>query len=79
MIRTISVKDARSQLKSILDRVAAGQEVAIMRRGKVVARLVPPYRHEKRLPSLKAFRATIKVSGPPLSTTVLDARNEERA
>jgi len=78
-MQTISVKNARSQLKSILDRVQAGEEVAILRRGKVIARLVPPSPLAMRLPSLKAFRASIKKSGPPLSTTVREARNEERA
>jgi len=77
-MQTISVKNARSKLKSILDRVAAGEEVAILRRGKVIARLVPPTPPAKRLPSLKAFRASIKISGPPLSTIVREARNEER-
>ncbi len=76
---TISVRDARTQLRTLLDRVAAGEEVAIMLRGKVVARLVPPSsRRANRLPSLKSFRESIRVSGTPLSRTVLQNRKEER-
>ena len=74
----INVKDARSQLKQLLDRVAAGEEIAIQRHGKTVARLVPPSPSKKRLPSLQAFRSSIRVSGVPLSTTVIQNRKNER-
>ena len=67
------------EIIGIRDRVAAGEEVAIMRRGKVVARLVPPAsRRAKRLPSMKSFRESIRASGTPLSRTVLQNRREER-
>ncbi len=78
MITTINVKEARSQLKHLLDRVAAGEEIAIQRHGKTVAHLVPPAPSKKRLPSLKAFRSSIRVSGTPLSTTVIQNRKSER-
>jgi len=35
----IKVKDARSKLSSLLDRVEKGEEIIITRRGKKVARL----------------------------------------
>ncbi len=62
---TINVKEVRSLLKQRLDRVAAGEEIAITRHGKTVARLVPPRPSSKRLPSLKSFRSTICITGPP--------------
>ena len=34
--------EAKSRLGQLLDRVEAGEEIIITRRGKVVARLVPP-------------------------------------
>ncbi len=34
--------EAKNKLGQLLDRVEAGEEIAITRRGKVVARLVPP-------------------------------------
>jgi prevent-host-death family protein len=75
---TINVKDARSQLKALLDRVAGGEEVVLKRHGKVVARLVPPSRKAKRLPSLKAFRASISLKGLSLSETVIKNRADAR-
>ena len=75
---TINVRDARTQLKTLLDRVSAGEEIAIQRHGKTVAKLVPPSPSQKRLPSLKSFRSSLKHSGPPLSKTVLKQRNTER-
>ena len=38
----VSVRDARSHLRSIVNRVSAGEEVVILRRGKEVARIGPP-------------------------------------
>lgn len=39
---TISASDARQTLPAQLDRVEAGEEIAITRHGRVVALLVPP-------------------------------------
>ena len=75
----ISVKDTRRQLKTLLDRVAAGETIAVARRGTVIAKLVPPKTRTKRLPSLVTLRRTIKPKGRPLSTLVQDARMEDRA
>lgn len=47
----INVKDARSRLSSLLDRVRVGGEVIILRRGKEVARLVPPEGEGRPLPT----------------------------
>ena len=73
----VNVKDARSQLSALLDRVEKGEEIIIKRRGKSVAKMVPPGKVSN-LPSLKEFRASLKVRGKPLSQTVIDARKEER-
>ncbi|MGM0681272.1 MAG: type II toxin-antitoxin system Phd/YefM family antitoxin [Thermodesulfobacteriota bacterium] len=74
----ISVKDARSRFSSLLDMVQSGDEVVILRRGKEVARLVPPRKREKFLPDLNSFRNSLKLSGDPLSTTVISDRERER-
>ena len=73
----VNVKDARGQLSALLDRVGKGEEIIIKRRGKRVAKIVPPG-NVGTLPSLKDFRASLKVRGKPLSQTVIDARKEER-
>ncbi len=74
----INVKKARGEFSSLLKRVEKGEEVIILRRGKQVARLVPLQAAKSRLSSLKEFRASIRVSGEPLSRIVVRAREEER-
>ena len=73
----VNVKNARSNLSSLLDRVEAGEEIIITRRGKKVAKMVLP-QAEDHLPSLKDFRSSFKVDGKPMSQEVIDARREER-
>jgi prevent-host-death family protein len=74
----VSVKQARESFKKLLDEVEAGGQVIILRRGKEVARLVPPASTRKRpRPDLGAFRASIRVKGEPLSRTVIRARRED--
>ena len=73
----VNVKEARSKLSVLLDRVERGEEIIITRRGKKVALLVSAGR-EKTLPSLEEFRASISSAGKPLSETVIGIRQEER-
>lgn len=75
----VSVKDARSRLSLLLDRIEQGEIVMITRRGKgkKVAKLLSP-KEGQRLPSPKGFHDSISVRGTPLSQTVIDAREEER-
>ena len=75
---TINVKDARSQLKALLERAEAGEEITIARRGKAIAKLVPPARRSTRLPSMVKFRASIRMKGRSLSATVRQNRKDER-
>jgi prevent-host-death family protein len=72
----VNVKDARSQLSQLLDRIEQGEVIMITRRGKKVAKLVSP-KEGNRLPSLKDLRSSLAVKGRPLSHTVIDARDEE--
>lgn len=74
----INVKEARSSLSSILDRVEKGEEIIITRRGKRVARISNLDDKPSPLKSLKQFRNKIRLKGKPLSQTVVDQRNEER-
>lgn len=74
----INAKDARSRLSMLLKRVGEGEEIVILLRGKKVARLVPAEGRGKRLPSMKDFRAKIKIKGDTLSTVVARERGEAR-
>jgi len=74
----INVKEARSSLSTILDRVEKGEEVIITRRGKRVARISNIVNNPTPLQSLKQFRNNISLKGKSLSQTVIDQRDEER-
>ena len=77
-MKTVSVAEARRRFKALLDEVSSGHQVAVIRRGREVARLVPPDRAGRRLPALGAFRASIRVAGGPVSRIVVRARREAR-
>ncbi|MGV0102639.1 type II toxin-antitoxin system Phd/YefM family antitoxin [Nostoc sp. DSM 114167] len=74
----ISVEEAAIDLKSLLERVARGEEVILLDQDKAVARLVPPLQKEERLASMKQFRDSLAIKGESLSATVINARTEER-
>ncbi len=73
----VNVKDAPGNLSALLDMVEVGEEIIIKRRGKRVARMISP-QAKNVLPSIKDFRASIKVDGKPMSQVVIDARREKR-
>jgi len=77
-MRTVSIREARQKLRTLLDDVAAGEEIILMRRGKAVARLVPAGDTAKRLPSLADFRRSIQLRGTTLGEELAAAREEER-
>ncbi|MEH2065460.1 MAG: hypothetical protein V7K50_24905 [Nostoc sp.] len=74
----ISVEEAAINLKSLLERVARGEEVILLEQDKAVARLVPPLQKKERLASIKQFRDSLTIKGESLSATVINARTEER-
>lgn len=41
-MKEVGALEAKSRLEQLLDRVEAGEEIVITRRGRAVARLVPP-------------------------------------
>lgn len=78
-MRKVSVAEAREKFRMLLDEVAAGGHVVVLRRGREVARIVPaPRERRRRLPALGRFRASIFATGEPLSRTVVRARRAER-
>jgi prevent-host-death family protein len=74
----INAKEARAKLSSLLKEVEKGGEVILLRRGKKVARLIPIQNRPGGLPNLKAFRASIRIKGGPLSDAVKKGREKER-
>ncbi|HUL20699.1 MAG TPA: type II toxin-antitoxin system prevent-host-death family antitoxin [Thermodesulfobacteriota bacterium] len=74
----INAKQARAKLSSLLKRVEEGDEVVVLRRGKRIARLVPAGKKQAKLPSLKEFRASIRVKGEAMSLSAIQGREKER-
>ncbi len=77
-MRKVSVKEARENLRALIDQVVAGEEIVLLRRGREVARLVPPKGSRRKLPSLAAFRASIQPRDKSLSDEVISGREQER-
>jgi prevent-host-death family protein len=76
MVTTVLVdlKRARRLLADLVDRVVAGEEIVITRRGQAVARLVQAGPIPKQLPSLAGFRKKITRMGTPASRLLREER-----
>ncbi len=76
----VSLKEARKRLGDLVRAAELGASVPITRRGKTVARLVPPDTKPSRTkaPDLGAFRASLRAKGKSLSRIVIDSRRAER-
>lgn len=74
----INITEARNKLSSLLTLVEKGEEVIIIRRGKEIARILPPSPKSNLFPCLKEFRSTIRTDGESLSSIVIQARKQER-
>jgi prevent-host-death family protein len=75
--KTYSVAEAKSGLSELLDRVEAGEEILITRRGRPIARVegaeVP--RKKLPLPSLQALRATQPKAKTPIAVLIRQLRD----
>ena len=74
----VSVKEVRDNFRAYLDRAEAGEEIIILRRGKEVARIVPPRREPKTFPDLTEYRQSIKLRGERPLEALLKLREETR-
>lgn len=75
----VGVRDLRRRFSDYLTRVERGEQVVVLRRGKPIARIMPPESEPaKRLPSMAALRESMEVKGTPLSQLVIRERREER-
>ena len=76
-MRTAGVREARQNLSALLDEVKKGREVVITEHGRPVAKLVPPDRpRRKGFPNLAAFRRSLPILDPPLSTLIEQERED---
>ena len=76
--RTVGVRDAKARLSELLRDAQLGHEWTITERGKPIARIVPVLPDVKprpRLPSLKAFRATMPLLDRPIEELIREERD----
>jgi prevent-host-death family protein len=78
-MHSVSIRDARAHLADIIAQVGNGQTVAITRRGREVARIVPAVQAVRPLPSRATTRAAMVKRGAKVTrSTVTVLRSEER-
>ena len=77
-IQTVSIREARQSLRYLLERVQAGDEVIVLRRGVEVGRLVRPERTKAPLPDLSGLHASVKLRGRALSEDLTEGRRSSR-
>ena len=73
-VKTVGIREAKSQFSKLLRRVATGEEIIITNRGVAVARLIP-VSTSGRARKLGAFRGSFKVPDDfdaPLPDEILD-------
>lgn len=75
---TVNLAQAKAHLSELLDKVEAGEEVVITRRGHAVAHISPAARPKKplRLNELAEFRATMPKLRRPSAELLREARDE---
>ena len=75
---TVNLAQPKARLSELLDKVEAGQEVVITRRGKAVAHLSAAVRPEKPLPlrELAGFRAAMPRLRRPAAELLREVRDE---
>lgn len=77
-MQTINVRDTREQLAHLLDAVAGGEEIVIVRRGKPAARLVPVTTPQPCFPDRSDLRSALPPMQQPASQMVRELRDAER-
>ncbi len=78
-MHSVNAREARKHLGHLLTEAEQGETISITRRGKEVARLVPPEQETgKGFPDMCAFRDSIAVRGKATSELISQLRDEEQ-
>lgn len=77
-MKMVNVRETREQLSRLLDAVAAGEEVVIMRHGRPVARLVPAAASEVAFRSRQGLRDSLPSMQRSAAQEARAGRDEER-
>jgi len=76
-MRTINVRETREKLSNLLDAVAAGEEVVILRHGKPAARLTEALPGKIQFPNRSKLRASLPPVWESSVHRVRELRDEE--
>ncbi|PLW83733.1 type II toxin-antitoxin system prevent-host-death family antitoxin [Kineobactrum sediminis] len=77
-MQTINVRETRERLSNLLDAVAAGEEVLILRYGKPAARLTAALPEKIQFPNRSELRASLPPARESAAQAVRELRDEER-
>jgi antitoxin (DNA-binding transcriptional repressor) of toxin-antitoxin stability system len=78
-MKTATIRQVQHNLAEVLSCVARGEEVAVLRRGKIVAKLVPPSPRASATPDVLARAEAVWGKAPkgrPLSEAVSSSRDD---
>lgn len=75
---SVSLLHAQAHLTELLDKVESGEEVAILREGRIVAHLSSAAKQKPPLRSLAAFRDRMPPWRSDSATLLRELRDEER-
>lgn len=78
-MKRMNAREARQRFAELLDSAQAGRWIAITKRGRTVAVIGPTALDAAPpLPDLTAFRKSLKLTGKPMSQTVVEMRRQDR-
>ncbi|WP_092013177.1 type II toxin-antitoxin system Phd/YefM family antitoxin [Marinobacter daqiaonensis] len=77
-MQTINVRETRERLSNLLDAVAAGEEVVILRHGKPAARLTAASPEKIQFPNRSELRASLPPVQESAAQAVRELREDER-
>ena len=78
-MRTVSLAEAKTHLSELLNSVEAGEEIAITRHGRAMARVSPPEKPKQSIPlkRLAALRETVPAWTESSANRVIQLRDSE--
>jgi prevent-host-death family protein len=77
-MQTINVRETREKLSQLLDAVAQGEEIVILRHGKPAARLTAPQPEQVRFLDRSTLRRALPPASESSATVVRHLRNDSR-
>jgi prevent-host-death family protein len=78
VMRTVNAGEAREKLAHLLDAVASGEEIIIVRYGKPVACLTPIFPESVAFPDRSELRTSLPPSNESAGVTFRTLRDDER-